>query len=219
MRSIESLIRQGLAEFLSQSERAHFQGDHADDVLQLLVAEQWTGGDQWKPAFECFADYGLVSELGQFVDEFRLWSRQVADIRGEWLYDHSEIELPSDYLSVFGHTSQVAQQLDPLLNRCRRIVRRIDELHASKPEPPQAEPMRVSVTEDGLAFMQAAQQLGAFGGVALASSEIAQKAFGRGSIVARSLLASLKDQGLTDPKQGKGLTLTPKAIEFLRQRT
>lgn len=142
MRSIERLIRQGLSEFLSQSERAHFEGDHADDVLQLLTAEQWIEGDQWKPAFECFADYGLVSELGQFVDEFRLWSRQVADVRGQWFYDHSEIELPSDYLSVFGHTSLIAQQLEPLLNRCRRIVRRIDELHASKPESPRAEPTK-----------------------------------------------------------------------------
>lgn len=132
MRSIERLIRDELLAFLSLDERAYFESDHAD-IIRLLTTEQWIRGDAWKPAYEVFDDYGLVSELGQFVDGFRLWSRQVDEIRSQWFYDHTEVVLPADYLSVFGFTSAVVAELEPLLNRCRRIVRRIDELHATKP--------------------------------------------------------------------------------------
>lgn len=132
MRSIERLIRDELAAFLSLDHRAYFEDDHGG-LVRLLTTEQWITGDTWKLASEVFSDYGLVSELGCFVDEFVLWSRQVDEIRGQWFYDHIEVALPADYLSVFGHTSDITVALDPMLNRCRRIVRRIDELHAAAP--------------------------------------------------------------------------------------
>jgi hypothetical protein len=130
MRSIERLIRDELAAFIELPERSYYHDDHAE-LLRMLETEQWIEGTKWKPAYEVFGDYGLTSELGQFVDEFRLWSQEVSEIRGQWFYDHMADELPDDHLSVFGCTSPLALQLEPMLNRCRRIVRRIDELHTA----------------------------------------------------------------------------------------
>jgi hypothetical protein len=128
MRSIERLIRDELAAFIELPERSYYQDDHAE-LLRMLEAEQWITGTKWKPAYEVFGDFGLTEALGQFVNEFRLWSQEVSEIRGQWFYDHMADELPDDHLSVFGCTSPLAIQLEPMLNRCRRIVRRIDELH------------------------------------------------------------------------------------------
>ncbi|HBJ33635.1 MAG TPA: hypothetical protein DDZ51_02510 [Planctomycetaceae bacterium] len=145
MRSIERLIRDELAAFLSLNHRSYFEDDHSD-LVRLLTTEQWIAGNTWKVASEVFSDYGLVSELGCFVDEFVLWSRQVDEIRGQWFYDHIEAALPADYLRVFGHTSALVQSLDPMLNRCRRIVRRIDDLHEATPATGDeySQPMRKS---------------------------------------------------------------------------
>lgn len=128
MRSIERLIRDELAAFIALPERSYYQDDHAE-LLRMLETEQWIEGNKWKPAYEVFGDYGLTEALGQFVNEFRLWSQEVSEIRGQWFYDHMADELPDDHLSVFGCTSPLALQLEPMLNRCRRIIRRIDELH------------------------------------------------------------------------------------------
>jgi hypothetical protein len=42
-------------------------------------------------------------------------------------------------LSVFGCTSALSLQLEPMLNRCRRIIRRIDELHTATQQGERAE--------------------------------------------------------------------------------
>lgn len=130
MRSIERLIRDELAAFIALPERSYYQDDHAE-LLRMLETEQWIEGNKWKPAYEVFTDHGLTEALGSFVDDFRLWSQEVSEIRGQWFYDHTTNELPDDYLSVFGATSPTAIRLEPLINRCGRIVRRIDELHTT----------------------------------------------------------------------------------------
>jgi hypothetical protein len=130
MRSIEKLIRDELVAFLSLPERSYYQDDHAE-LLRMLEAEQWIKDNEWKRACDVFTDYGLTAELCQFIDEFRLWSYEVHGIRADWFYDNYETELPTDdYLRVFGFASPLVLRLEPMLNRCRRIVRRIDELHA-----------------------------------------------------------------------------------------
>jgi hypothetical protein len=134
MRSIEKLIRDELVAFLSLPERSYYQDDHAE-LLRMLEAEQWIKDNEWKRACDVFTDYGLTAELCQFIDEFRLWSYEVHGIRADWFYDNYETELPTDdYLRVFGFASPLVLRLEPMLNRCRRIVARIDELHA-KMEP------------------------------------------------------------------------------------
>jgi len=133
MRSIERFIRDELATFLSLNHRAYFEDDHSG-IVRLLRAEQWIEGDTWKPAMEVFNDFAIVDGLGAVADELGDWLREVDEVRTQWFYDHIEVVLPTDYLSAFGHTAPLVQSLEPMLNRCRRIVRRIDELHAAKPK-------------------------------------------------------------------------------------
>jgi hypothetical protein len=226
MRSIERLIRDELAAFIELPERSYYHDDHAE-LLRMLETEQWIEGTKWKPAYEVFGDYGLTSELGQFVDEFRLWSQEVSEIRGQWFYDHMADELPDDHLSVFGCTSALSLQLEPMLNRCRRIIRRIDELHAKTEQGEPAESVKakseatpkaeIALTPNEIAFLMAAKKLGASKEI-MAAANIEAEAFGKGSSQNRRVRDSLRAKGLIRTEPGRGTALTQSGIEYLARR-
>jgi hypothetical protein len=223
MRSIERLVRDELAAFIELPERSYYQDDHAE-FLRMLETKLWIDDNNWKPAYEVFGDHGLTSELGQFIDDFRLWSQEVSEIRGQWFYDHMADELPDDHLSVFGCTSPLALHLEPMLNRCRRIIRRIDELHtatqqgesvkAKSEATPQAE---IALTPNEIAFLMAAKKLGASKEI-MAAAHIEAEAFGKGSSENRRVRNSLRDKGLIRTEPGRGTALTQSGIEYLARR-
>jgi hypothetical protein len=223
MRSIERLIRDELAAFIALPERSYYQDDHAE-LLRMLETEQWIEGNKWKPAYEVFGDYGLTEALGQFVNEFRLWSQEVSEIRGQWFYDHMTDELPDNHLSVFGCTSPLALQLEPMLNRCRRIIRRIDELHTKteQGEPVKAESEATPQTEIVLSpnqqmFLIAAKELGA-GDTYVPAYEIAKQAYGPQAGESRRVRDSLRKLGFITTKRNDGTALTQSGIEYLARR-
>lgn len=225
MRSIERLIRDELAAFIALPERSHYQDDHAE-LLRMLEAKLWIDDNNWKPAYEVFGDYGLTSELGQFIDDFRLWSQEVSEIRGQWFYDHMADELPDDHLSIFGCTSPLALQLGPMLNRCRRIVRRIDELHTKTEQGEPAESAKASkakpkseivLTQNERDFLEAAKLLEA-DKVFVSAAKIEARAYGPGTSEKRSVRGSLRDKGLIRTEPGRGTALTQAGIDYLARR-
>lgn len=223
MRSIERLIRDELAAFIELPERSYYQDDHAE-LLRMLEAEQWITGTKWKPAYEVFGDYGLTSELGQFIDDFRLWSQEVSEIRGQWFYDHMADELPDDHLSVFGCTSPLTLQLEPMLNRCRRIVRRIDELHtatqqgesvkAKSEATPQTE---IVLRQNEIDFLIAAKILGADKAY-VTSREIEERAYGPEANENRRVRDNLRKMGFIRSARRKGTALTKAGIDYLAEQ-
>jgi hypothetical protein len=85
------------------------------------------------PAFEVFEDFAIVAELGQFVDDYTAWSREIAEARAEYFWNHEVYELPEKFVIVFGFPTLDALEL--MRSRLRRTVRRIHALNpASEPQ-------------------------------------------------------------------------------------
>lgn len=127
IRSIQLHVKDELIAFFQLDERECFSRNH-QDLIDDLRKEQWQGGNEWKPNYQCFEDFAFVSEMARFLDDLELWNERVDEIRQQYFYDKITNELPEKYLLVFGFTSKVTKRLDYLKKRCKVLVDGIESI-------------------------------------------------------------------------------------------
>ena len=132
-RPIQMFVLGELREFLLLEHRKHFEQSHGV-LIGNLKSEQWMGGNEWKPNYLCFDDFGFVAEISRFVDDLAKWDHAIDEIRSQYFYEKTTNELPEKYLFVFGFNSPVVEELEYLRSRCKTIVKGIEVITAEEPK-------------------------------------------------------------------------------------
>ncbi len=128
-------IRDELRAFLASESRRYFEDDF-EPLQQAISADVHYLDDDKKetstPAFLLIEDFAIQSEVGGFYDDLKDWLRDVEEIRSAWLWDHLEVKLPEDFLSVFGYTSDVVRKLERIKSAGVRILLYLDKVCANQ---------------------------------------------------------------------------------------
>jgi hypothetical protein len=134
-RPIQMFVLEELREFLLLEHRKHFEQSHSV-LIENLKSEQWIGGNEWKPNYLCFDDFGFVAEISRFVDDLAKWDHAIDEIRSQYFYEKITNELPEKYLFVFGFNSPVVEELEYLRSRCKTIVKGIEAITTEESKTP-----------------------------------------------------------------------------------
>ncbi|QDV23038.1 hypothetical protein [Aureliella helgolandensis] len=149
MRFIKDVIADELRRFLSVTQWDHFSFGQEDLIYAiegevdirpladepLVRLEGKLISPRRAPALEFIEDASLVIELGNFLDELKIWMRETGEIREQWLWDHIKHELPKELGRVFGFTGPLFDQYERILSRARRLLFLLERKEDSPDSP------------------------------------------------------------------------------------
>ncbi len=161
MRSIQETVLENIHAFLALDERSFFEHDQLFLVNALTQEQNFIDGTRL-PNYECFDDNAIISELGRFIDDWKRWTTEVAEIRQQYFWDKLTNELPENYLCVFGFTSPLVMELPEILGRCNRVAKMIGRLLEGKVQQ-KHQPIPPEHRTKPLTKKQAAKYLGRCG--------------------------------------------------------
>ncbi|MEC8553575.1 MAG: hypothetical protein VXZ82_01075 [Planctomycetota bacterium] len=91
----------------------------------------------------------MTEAIGRLSHDLQRWSDAVEEVREQWLWDHSEAELPENYLTAFGWDNELSRERLRILDAMQRLV---DHLRA-RPKPKSDSSDEIS-RKDLLAFLK-----------------------------------------------------------------
>lgn len=164
----------------------------------------------------------LRRSYNELVDRLVDWRAEAAEAIEQWRWDRCTVSDPAEAIELgrplcdrLEDVRDMARRLGRLLTIARKVVEVVEEKQVEAAQGDELE--AVDLTENEIAFLQAALELEAFGGKRLSADDIAARAF-RAHECPRRMRDSLVRQGMIDCRPGRGTTLTAKAVGWLKRR-